>query len=276
MLLSSILFSTLLIGCGEKEENSGKTQTVVGKTKAKFQKFDQAAINETSEKIDPVPSPLKMSEMLKKAAIESVVAELAKERKNPTLKTDKESIAVQCGVLIADVVLMVNTAPKEALSQRLTNLKDGFNALSVKGGAPETIDEMIETLKEDNFDRKVLLEEMDDLSQAMVAELEYEAGTWVAPLIQAGMWLEGANLISNALASTDKVNEADPFIKQPGIIKYFLRYVQKKAAKTTPKSVVASLESTLKQLHEIAKKDKLSKEDLGKVTNITSTLLGRL
>ena len=27
----------------------------------------------------------------------------------------------------------------------------------------------------------------------MVPELEYEAGEWVVPLIQAGSWLEGAS-----------------------------------------------------------------------------------
>merc|ERR1712072_927770 len=117
---------------------------------------------------------------------------------------------------------MVNTASKEDLTIRLVSLKAGFNGLGVKGGAPETIDEMISTLKDDNFNRESLLEEMDDLSQAMVAELEYEAGTWVAPLIQAGMWLEGANLISAALAAEGKIDKADPFIKQPGILKYFL------------------------------------------------------
>lgn len=262
MLFSSILLASLFVGCGEGSD--------------KFQTLDDKEISKTVEKISPVPSPLKMSKMLKEATIEDAVAALAKDRKNPAFQTDKESIAVQCGILIADVVLMVNTAPKDSLAQRLTNLKDGFKTLEIKNGAPETIDEMLETLAEDNFDRQVLLQEMDVLSQVLVSELEYELGSWVVPLIQAGMWLEGANLISDALVSSNKIGEADPFIKQPGIIKYFLRYVQKKAAETAPKSVVASLETTLKQLHEIAKKDKLTKEDLTKVNKITANLLNRL
>ena len=37
----------------------------------------------------------------------------------------------------------------------------------------------------------------------------YEAGEWVVPLIQAGSWLEGAHLVSNAIKTESKFDSAD-------------------------------------------------------------------
>ena len=60
-----------------------------------------------------------------------------------------------------------------------------------------------------------LLKEMDELSGVMVSELEYEAGDWVVPLIQAGSWLEGANLVSAAIIKESKFDVAGQLLKQP-------------------------------------------------------------
>ena len=53
-----------------------------------------------------------------------------------------------------------------------------------------------------------MLKEFDELSGVLVPELEYEAGDWVVPLIQAGSWLEGAHLVAGAVKSEGKFDEA--------------------------------------------------------------------
>ena len=63
-------------------------------------------------------------------------------------------------------------------------------------------------IKNDAINEDDLLKEMDELSGVMVSELEYEAGEWVVPLIQAGSWLEGANLVSAAIVKEDKFDVA--------------------------------------------------------------------
>merc|ERR1712072_1358373 len=94
MLFTSFLLSALLVGCNDSEKSETEKTS-------KFQKFDKTDINKAAEQVNPVPSPLKMSEMLQKAKIEAKVSKLVQVTKNPELKDDKESIAVQCGVLIA-------------------------------------------------------------------------------------------------------------------------------------------------------------------------------
>ena len=53
----------------------------------------------------------------------------------------------------------------------------------------------------------------------MVSELEYEGGDWVVPLIQAGSWLRGADLVSAAI--TKKYSAAGQLLKQPRVVSTF-------------------------------------------------------
>ena len=64
-------------------------------------------------------------------------------------------------------------------------------------------------VQDNSVSKEALLEEFDELSQVMVSELEYEAGEWVVPLIQAGTWLEGANLVAKAMHKENKYNAAE-------------------------------------------------------------------
>ena len=72
----------------------------------------------------------------------------------------------------------------------------GFEKLGAGSDIQATIDEMSTQINNDAINRDDLLKRIDELSGVMVPELEYEAGEWVVPLIQAGSWLEGAHLVS--------------------------------------------------------------------------------
>ena len=122
----------------------------------------------------------------------------------------------------------------------------------------------------------MLLEEFDELSQVMVSELEYEAGEWVVPLIQAGTWLEGANLVAKAMHKENKYNAADEFFRQKEIVEYFISYIDRDGKDRAPDQVVAKLLKTLTDLKTIADKPKISGADVQKIESLTDLVLNLL
>jgi hypothetical protein len=110
----------------------------------------------------------------------------------------------------------------------------------------------------------------------MVPELEYEAGEWVVPLIQAGSWLEGANLVSSAIIAENKYDSAAQLLKQPRVVEYFLQYVEREGREKAPDQVVTKLVDVLKKLKTIAEKETLTAEDIKEVNKSTSEVLSML
>ena len=114
------------------------------------------------------------------------------------------------------------------------------------------------------------------MSGVMVSELEYEAGEWVVPLIQAGSWLEGANLVSAAIVKEDKFDVAGQLLKQPRVVEYFLKYVEREGRSKAPDQVVTKLTEVLNSLKQIAEKPAMSAEDVKEINRSTSEVLSML
>ena len=63
------------------------------------------------------------------------------------------------------------------------------------------------------------------------------------------------------------------FLKQPGVARYFLRYVDREGRTKAPPIVMQKVKATLQMLEKVAKQDKISQEDLKSVQSETKTLL---
>ena len=111
--------------------------------------------------------------------------------------------------------------------------------------------------------------QFDELSGVMVPELEYEAGEWVVPLIQAGSWLEGSYLVSSAIIKESQYSKASNLLRQPEVAEYFLKYVQREGKTKAPDAVVDQLEKTLLSLKDIANKDNISQDDVKSIQSST-------
>jgi hypothetical protein len=149
----------------------------------------------------------------------------------------------------------------------------GFTALGAGDDINSTIDGLISDIRTDALNSDDLLKEMDELSGVMVPELEYEAGEWVVPLIQAGSWLEGANLVSSAIIAENKYDSAAQLLKQPRVVEYFLQYVEREGREKAPDQVVTKLVDVLKKLKTIAEKETLTAEDIKEVNKSISEVL---
>ncbi len=278
MRLSLILFG-LLAACTTSEKTTEKvaTKTPEATTADQAKKVvDASKLEEASKDVEIVPSPLKMQKMLQDAGITTRLSELIKNRTFKTDSNDKDHIAVISGVLLADLVLNVEKATPKKLVEQLETLKGGFKKLGAGEDIQATIDEMKETVTQADLDRAALLTEMDLLSSVLVPELEYEAGTWVVPLIQAGSWLEGANLIAAALKKEGKSGKDAKLLQQPEAVNYFLGYVNHEGRSKAPDALINRLEKTLKDLKIVAEKTEFSAADVEEVNKLTDGILSLL
>jgi hypothetical protein len=270
-----LLSLSLLAGCTGEEQPVEQPPEQPAEQPTPDVQFNPAELAAAAENVTLVPSPAEMQRALANAGLTSELASMVSDKDIGVDVENLDQVAVRTGVILAEVVLTLKDAPKEKLVPRLQSMKAGFVKLGAGQDIPDTIDELITSINND-VNRADLLDEVDLLSGAMVPELETEAGDWVVPLIQAGSWLEGAYLVSGAIESESKFDAAGSLLRQPEVVDYFLKYVQREGGDKAPDEVVKQLEATLVKLKGIAAKESLSAEDVREIHTATGTVLSML
>ena len=98
-------------------------------------------------------------------------------------------------------------------------------------------------------------------------------------LVLSGDDLSGViwcHLVSGAIKKEAKYEEAGKLLKQPAVVDYFLKYVQREGADKAPDQVVKKLEETLTMLKEITSKETIEEEDVNNIYSATGAVLTML
>lgn len=277
---SSIFLVLLFAGCsGEPTSETppeGATETpAAGDTKAPELSADQLA--KGSDNIALVPSVIETQKALEAAGIETKLTDLIKVRQYDMNNENKDNVAVRTGVVIADMLLTVKTAPKEDLVANLDKIKAGLAKLEGGADIQATITDIQDRVKGDAVTRDELLKELDELSGAVIPELEFNGEQRIVPLIQAGSWLEGANLVAKAVKTSNNPSAADSLLKQPAVVDYFIKYVKTEGAEKAPAAITEKLEESLTTLKGLASKtEPFTAEDIDLVIKTTDDVLALL
>ena len=274
MRVQSVLFLGLLAtGCTGASVDEPMERAPNAETPA----LTAAELSESSERVALVPSPVETQRALESAGIETQLSGLIQDRDFDTRNENPDNAAVRTGVIIADMLLTVKTSSKEDLLRHLDQLEQGMTQLDGGRDILAMLDEIKDRVRADAVTRDELLQELDELSGAFIPELEFNGRERIVPLIQAGSWLEGANLLSRAVKEADQPETADELLKQPSVVAYFLEYVQKEGADKAPEAVTQKLESSLVTLEGIAKKSEpLTMDDVDVVITTTNDVLALL
>lgn len=235
-----------------------------------------ADLQASAENITLVPSPAEMQRALDKAGIAGGLSKLVVERKLKMDVANKDVIAVRSGVVLADALLTVKDAPKEKLVERLGTVKAGLVALGAGNDLPATLDDLSAKVTNDGISRDDLVKELDELHGAVIPEIKYEAGDRCVPLLQAGSWLEGSNLVASAILAANNTTAGTALLRQPQVADYFLKYVAVEGGGKAPDEVLKQLQTTLNKLKEIASKTELSMDDVKEVKSQTDAVLALL
>jgi hypothetical protein len=273
-----LITGLLLAGCtGDEGNTTSDPKNDVPLQVKPVKKLSLSDLTKAAEEVALVPSPAEMQRSLVNAGLKSDLASLvSKDRLIEMNVENKDNLAVRTGVVLADLVLTIKDSTKEEKIERLSKLKVGFKSLGGGEDIQSTIDELISGIKSDAMSADDLLKDMDELSGVMVPELEYEAGDWVVPLIQAGSWLEGANLVSSAIIAENKFETASQLLRQPRVVEYFLSYVEREGREKVPDQVVEKLITVLKKLKTISNKKILTADDIKDINQSTSEVLSML
>jgi hypothetical protein len=229
-----------------------------------------------AQNVGLVPSPVETQKALEKAGISSGISQLVPERPFKLNVDNKDVVAVRTGVVLADALLTVKDAPKEKLIERMNLVKTGMTAVGAGTDIQRTLDDLIARIQNDGVTRDNLIKELDELQGAVVPEIKYEAGEHVLPLIQAGSWLAGSNLVASAILASSKPEAGSILLRQPQVVEYFQRYVKVEGTTRAPSDVLTQLDSSLATLLEIAKKRAITIDDITVVKSTTDSVLSLL
>lgn len=229
-----------------------------------------------AQNIALVPSPAEMQKAMEKAGIVEGLSKLVVERKLRVDVENKDVVAVRTGVILADALLTVRDAPKEKLIERLTTVKVGLTALGAGADISATIDDLNARIGNDGISRDDLVKELDEMHGAIIPEIKFEAGERCVPLLQAGSWLEGSNLVASAIINANKPEAASQLLRQPQVADYFLKYVQVEGSGKAPDEVIKQLDATLHKLKDIAAQPTLSADDVKTIKSETDAVLALL
>jgi len=277
-MLSSVLFVGLLhlAACSSDEKPAEPVKPAEPAEPAGPPKLDKATLEAAAENVALVPSPAEMQKALDKAGIATGLSSMVADR---ALKMDienKDVIAVRTGVAMADALLTVKDAPPEKLTARLATVKAGMTALGGGADIAATIDDINARVTNNSVSREDLVKELDEMHGAIIPEIKFEAGERAVPLIQAGSWLEGSNLVSAAIVAANNTTAGTELLRQPQVADYFLKYVEIEGAGKAPDEVLKQLHGTLTKLKEIASKPTLSIDDVKEVKSQTDAVLALL
>jgi hypothetical protein len=212
-----------------------------------------------------------MQRALESAGIESSLATLVPVRELDMAIQNKDQVAVRTGVVLADVLLTLRSAETADTVGRLQAVRDGLGTLQAGDDLPAELDDLIANIQNTGVTDRLVFE-LDELSAAVIPEIQYEA-EWILPLIQAGAWLEGANLVSTAIKASGDVSASNNLLIQPQVVDYFLHYVEQEGQKKVDSVVLQQLLGTLGTLKTICESGDITSEDLDTIQSTTSSVL---
>lgn len=218
------------------------------------------------------PSPLKLEAEVRAAGVTEALTDLVPTLPAQITPEDKDRVAVRTGVVLAYTVLGGKTTPKADFVAQLRSARAGMAALGAGAGLMSTIDDNITRVENDAASREDFLRALDDIVSYSVSDMGWGPGDRTGPLLQAGAWLAGTNVVARAIVRSGKADAADKLLHRKDVATYFLGYVRSQGQdKAGP--VAAQLELTLLQMSTIADKPALGIEDAQAVADATDALL---
>lgn len=275
--IAALVALAALAACSGSEQEEVATPPVEAEqVKLEPATLSVEQLNKSADNIALVPSPAEMQKALDAAGIQSKLGEKVPDRSLKMDVPNKDQVAVRTGVILADLLLTVKTAEKEKLAKQLQDIKAGMEQLGAGSDIGATIQDIHDRVMNDSVSRDDLVKELDELSGAIIPEIEYEAGARSVPLIQAGSWLGGANLVAAAVVESGNYDKAGDLLKQPAVVGYFQGYVKEEGQDKASGEVISQLEATLDTLAEICTHETLSEEDVKTIQSSTSSVLDLL
>jgi hypothetical protein len=227
-----------------------------------------------NDKAALVPSPMETQRALEASGIQTQLATLIPKHEFDMADGGTDHAAVRTGVVLADLLLTTKGATKDEIVGRLQLIGKGMEQLGGGEDIQSSLRDFADRVKTDAVTRDELLKEFDELSGVVIPELKFNGKERVVPLIEAGSWLEGANLVAKAVKAAPDRSAAEKLLKAPSVVDYFIKYVETEGADKAPEAVTQKLREALGTLKGLAEKtEALTVEDIDTVIHVTDDVL---
>ena len=224
------------------------------------------------------PSPLDLDKRVKATGLTTTLSSLVPDRSFDMSGGSADAVAVRTGVVLSDAILAGDAGSPELFVRRLEEARAGMSRLGMTEGQGmlKQVDGFIQAARDETASRGDFVLALDQILQDKVPEESWAPGDQTGPLLQAGAWLAGTNLIARAVVADDNAAAAQQLLRQPEVVAFFIRYVKSEGAAKAPDAIVADLTSTLERLQAIAAKPTLTVADATVVVEATDKLLNQL
>ena len=288
VIASSVALSSLLLaGCGGTETDPGGTATPgtapsvtapepeVAAAEDVPMKIDIAAVKNEARTAMFVPAPTEFQAALKASAPDVDIRKLVKDSGRTLEGKNTAVLALETGVRISNVLMSVHTRDKAAIIARMKSAREGLVALKAPGGVIKEVDRVIADYGSGSLTDDELGPVFDVLAERINDDLQRMTDSNTATLVQAGGWVQGANLLSTALSSAGITGEAAALLHQPTVLDYFLRFLKESGPARAGDPQVTAVITEMEAMKAIASKAELGAADVKAVASHTSNILAK-
>jgi hypothetical protein len=259
----------------QQESKSSKDSSAKGEHKNELKK----KLNLVSENIKQdilSPSPLETQKTVRTAGISTSLHEFVKVQKYNFEGNSREQAAIRVGVLLCDLIVSIDQASKEDIILRFSNIIEGMAVMKVGDGLMSMVKDMHTQYTNDAMTKQEIVEGLDNIAAMSVPEEGFSKDDPTGPLLQAGAWLEGVNLVSKAILKDDKIEVANKLLRLEHVATYFLQYANGEGKEKATEQILNQMKTSLTYLKTLAKKEKIEKSDLEQAITETEKMLSFL
>lgn len=272
MLPAAFLLTTLLACSGAPGDQVGTPAEPDPPPAAPAPAPEPAKVDAATAEKAVTPSPLALQQQVVQAGVADGLGGLVPASRFSRETSNPDTVAIRTGIRIADAVLAGNSDSKEAFLARLAEIRAGLETMGMGQGRLSEIDDFIKEVRNDTASRQDFVAELDQVVSEMVPQEGWGPGDTTGPLLQAGAWLAGTNLVARAVVARGDDAAADALLKRPAVPAYFLAWARSEGAKKTNAPTLEQVEQTLVKLNEITGKDSLGVKDAQAIVDATSGL----
>jgi hypothetical protein len=239
------------------------------------QKIDIASVRVRAKTAMFVPAPSEFQAALKASGVDAQLSALITVDNRSIEGKAKAVVALVAGVRVTNVLLAVPTAEKAVALEHLKSARTALGALELSEKLLANLDKAMADFESGRLAAAEISSMMDVYAGQIQKDLQDSAGEQIATLVQAGGWVQGANLIAKTLSEKQEIGDAAALLRQPSLLRFFLDFIKGTPdAKSGDASVVAVI-GEMEQMLALTQKDVLTSEDVAQIALHTDNILAQ-
>jgi hypothetical protein len=233
-------------------------------------KIDIAAVRETARMAMFVPAPSEFQAALKATGVAIDIRPGVADSPRDLAGKGPALVALETGVRLANVLLTADSGDKAAVLARMRAAREGLAALKASDEVMSETDKVIADFDAGIISGAEATPALDVLARRIQAQLASSSDPSIATLVQAGGWVQGAHLLSTALAESKQAGDAAALLHQPTVVAHFISFLRKAGEGD---AAVAAVLGPMEELGVLAAKDDLNVDDMARASELTASIL---